>query len=134
MRGPTVTAVDYRERVEAALAKVEHMTDDVAFVVSGFVGLLVDYDAARARIVESHHVGEAEVEALAVGVAGRDLALGILHAIEQGRIATCSQLRDALILQASFHIPTNGGAHGLVSQYRTREAVRMLERVVAVAA
>lgn len=123
----------YVERAEAALAKVEHMNDDREYVVAGIVTMLADYDLAHGRVAESHHVGEAEVEALAAAVAGRDLAIAVLHAIEGGRIATCAQLRDHLILQASFHIPTNGGAHGLVSQYRTREAVRLLERVVAVA-
>lgn len=121
------------ERVTAALAKVEHLTE-TDYLRAGLVGELADYDIAHERIAESHHVSEHELEALAAAIAGRDLVIALLHSIEQGRVATCAQMRDYLILQASFHIPTNGGAHGLVSQYKTREAIRLLERVVAVSA
>ena len=119
------------ERIAAALAQISDISDP-AWIAAGLASAYTNDREARERVSESHHVSEGEISSLAIGVAQHEVASSLLRAIEMGRVLTCSQLRDYLIMQAGFMVPDNGGLHGLMSQHKTKYALDMLTRLLAV--
>lgn len=127
------TTEEATERFTAALALVSGLDgDSTAYVLSGFVGAYDNLAQEHERVCTSRSIAESELRALANAVAQHEVAHSVLHAIEAGRIDSCAQLRDYLILHASFHVPDNGGMHSLLSQQKTKYAIDMLQRVLAV--